>query len=199
MLQVFLHEYLPPVLGTRARLGAAVVLGLFGVVALVEALVPETPVSAPVNAPLWNPTLAGLLIGALQLPILIFFSKSLGCSSSYVTVCAAAVTSPALKYFGLYRGGWKHNWQVLLVVGVLVGSLVCTLTSGEPWYSSRDSVSAVEAAVGGFLLLFGARMANGCPSGHGISGMAHLVMRSFLAVAFMFAGAIGTEFAFYNH
>ena len=48
------------------------------------------------------------------------------------------------------------------------------------------------AFVGGFLMLLGARIADGCTSGHGISGIAQLSIGSFIAVAAMFAGGIGT-------
>ena len=53
------------------------------------------------------------------------------------------------------------------------------------------TVSAV-AFVAGFLMLFGARIADGCTSGHGLSGMAHLSVGSTVAVAAMFAGGIAT-------
>ena len=43
---------------------------------------------------------------------------------------------------------------------------------------------------GGFVMLLGARIAGGCTSGHGISGMAQLALGSFVAVAAMFAGGI---------
>ena len=39
-------------------------------------------------------------------------------------------------------------------------------------------------------MLFGARIAGGCTSGHGISGMAQLSAGSTLAVVEMFAGGI---------
>ncbi|MEE4378192.1 MAG: YeeE/YedE thiosulfate transporter family protein, partial [Candidatus Competibacteraceae bacterium] len=39
-------------------------------------------------------------------------------------------------------------------------------------------------------LLLGARIAGGCTSGHGISGIAQLAVGSMLAVAAMFAGGI---------
>ena len=58
-------------------------------------------------------------------------------------------------------------------------------------------MGALEGFMGGFILVFGARLAGGCPSGHGISGMGHLVLRSLLAVPAMFAGAIATRLAFY--
>jgi len=40
--------------------------------------------------------------------------------------------------------------------------------------------------------LLGARIAGGCTSGHGISGMAQLSVGSMVAVAAMFAGGILT-------
>ena len=43
---------------------------------------------------------------------------------------------------------------------------------------------------GGFVMLLGARIAGGCTSGHGVSGMAQLAVGSFVAVAAMFAGGI---------
>jgi uncharacterized membrane protein YedE/YeeE len=39
-------------------------------------------------------------------------------------------------------------------------------------------------------MLFGARVADGCTSGHGLSGMAQLAVGSTVAVAAMFAGGI---------
>jgi hypothetical protein len=43
--------------------------------------------------------------------------------------------------------------------------------------------------LGGFLVGFGARMANGCISGHGICGLANLSIRSLLAtLTFMLVG-----------
>jgi len=44
--------------------------------------------------------------------------------------------------------------------------------------------------VGGFLVGFGARYANGCTSGHAISGLANLQLSSLLAVIGFFAGGL---------
>jgi hypothetical protein len=43
---------------------------------------------------------------------------------------------------------------------------------------------------GGFLVGFGARYANGCTSGHAISGLANLQLSSLLAVIGFFAGGL---------
>ena len=64
------------------------------------------------------------------------------------------------------------------------------------WHRALGSASPAKryavAFVGGFLMLFGARIADGCTSGHGLSGMAHLSVGSTVAVAAMFAGGIAT-------
>lgn len=43
-----------------------------------------------------------------------------------------------------------------------------------PSPQSDDVVTVAEAVGGGFVAVLGARMAAGCTSGHGISGMGHL-------------------------
>jgi len=48
--------------------------------------------------------------------------------------------------------------------------------------------------VGGILLIFGARLANGCTSGNGISGTAQLDVSSWVVVTFMFLSAVFVTF-----
>ena len=45
---------------------------------------------------------------------------------------------------------------------------------------------------GGAILLYGARMAGGCTSGHGISGTLQLAVSGWVFFAAMFAAGIGT-------
>ncbi|MCJ1445065.1 MAG: hypothetical protein MMC23_005570 [Stictis urceolatum] len=52
-------------------------------------------------------------------------------------------------------------------------------------------VNGSTAFLGGALQLFGARMAGGCTSGHGLSGMATFGVASFVTVASIFAGGVG--------
>ena len=51
-------------------------------------------------------------------------------------------------------------------------------------------ISVPVALLGGFASIFGARMAGGCTSGHGISGMSTLSVSSFVTMAAMFGGGI---------
>jgi uncharacterized membrane protein YedE/YeeE len=56
--------------------------------------------------------------------------------------------------------------------------------------TSTLAARAPIAFLAGFIMLFGARIAGGCTSGHGISGIAQLSVGSTLAVTAMFAGGI---------
>jgi uncharacterized protein len=156
----------------------------------------------------WPPYLAGVIIGLLQIPTFLLMNTALGASSSFVTIGAhiAAFFDPAaasIKYFASHMYGAKNWWQVAVVVGIAIGAFVSMRLSG----ARRQTISPVwERAMGirtlgarapiafiaGFIMLFGARIAGGCTSGHGISGMAQLSAGSTLAVAAMFAGGILT-------
>ena len=45
---------------------------------------------------------------------------------------------------------------------------------------------AIFAFVGGAIALYGARLADGCPSGHGLSGLMQLSVSSFVALFLFF-------------
>jgi len=157
----------------------------------------------------WSPYLAGIVIGLLQIPAFLIIETALGASSSYVTV-GALVTSwvdPSIltiKYASSHVATTAKNWwQVALVGGVAVGAFLSMKLSGARraalspiWARALGSASPAKrytiAFIGGFVMLFGARLADGCTSGHGISGMAQLSVGSTVAVAAMFAGGIAT-------
>jgi uncharacterized membrane protein YedE/YeeE len=44
--------------------------------------------------------------------------------------------------------------------------------------------------LGGIVAMIGARLADGCPSGHGLSGMMQLSLSSFFAMAMFFGFGI---------
>jgi uncharacterized membrane protein YedE/YeeE len=156
----------------------------------------------------WSPYAAGVLIGLLQIPAFLIIETALGASSSYVTVggLIASWFDPSIlqvEYVARHVATSAKNWwQVALVGGIGIGALLSAKLSGavrKPispiWARALDSSSPSRrysvAFVGGFLMLFGARLADGCTSGHGLSGMAQLSVGSTVAVAAMFAGGIG--------
>jgi uncharacterized membrane protein YedE/YeeE len=89
------------------------------------------------------------------------------------------------------------------VVGIALGAFASMRISGARrhaispvWQRALGTSSPVAryalAFGAGFLMLFGARIADGCTSGHGLSGMAQMAVSSTLAVTFMFVGGIAT-------
>ena len=156
----------------------------------------------------WSPYVGGVIIGLLQIPTFLLMDTALGASSSYVTVAAhmAALFDSNIaniKYLASHMYGAKNWWQVAVVVGIGVGAFLSMRLSGarrqtiSPVWSHTMGTSSLTrrapvAVLSGFIMLFGARIAGGCTSGHGISGMAQLSVGSTLAVAAMFAGGILT-------
>lgn len=156
----------------------------------------------------WSPYAAGVMIGLLQIPAFLIIETALGTSSSYVTIGGLLVSwiDPSIleiDYVTRHLAATAKNWwQVGLVGGIAVGAFLSARLSGarrEPispiWSRALGSTSPVKrysvAFIAGFLMLFGARIADGCTSGHGLSGMAQLSVGSTVAVAAMFAGGIG--------
>jgi len=98
----------------------------------------------------------------------------------------------------------KVNWQWMLVVGVVIGSFLSAIISGDfqvgVWVPSLwasafgDSalLRVLVATAGGIILGFGARFAGGCTSGHGISGTLQLAVSSWISAIFFFVGGIIT-------
>ncbi|MFD2180858.1 YeeE/YedE thiosulfate transporter family protein [Rhodoplanes azumiensis] len=157
----------------------------------------------------WSPYVAGALIGLLQIPAFLLIDTALGASSSFVTIggTLAGLVDPSIlkiDYVAKHVAATAKNWwQVALVVGVAIGAFLSAFLSG----SLRRGVSPIwtralgtpsrpvryaVAFVAGFLMLFGARLADGCTSGHGLSGVAQLAVGSTVAVAAMFVGGIAT-------
>eukprot|EP01129_Flabellula_baltica_P017774 TRINITY_DN998_c0_g1_i1.p1 TRINITY_DN998_c0_g1~~TRINITY_DN998_c0_g1_i1.p1 ORF type:complete len:349 (-),score=83.74 TRINITY_DN998_c0_g1_i1:18-1064(-) len=137
----------------------------------------------------WHPSIAGVLIGLLQIPAGIMSCTQLGTSTSYVSYFGSLFETLGIKnvYFAKYA---DNLFQKLLVLSIVSGALISSQISGtgpQPAFSTP-----LLNGLGGFLLLFGGRMANGCPSGHGITGMGQLSFNSLLAVGSMFAGGIIT-------
>jgi uncharacterized membrane protein YedE/YeeE len=161
------------------------------------------------TAKAWSPYLAGVVIGLLQIPAFVLIETALGASSSYVTVGGLIATfvdpsASGVDYIAKHIAATGKNWwQVALVAGIGIGAFVSMRLSGARrqaispiWARALGSASPTRryavAFVAGFIMLFGARIADGCTSGHGLSGTAQLAVGSMVAVAAMFAGGIAT-------
>lgn len=89
----------------------------------------------------------------------------------------------------------------MLVLSAIAGAAVAAITGGEmhnewvpPMWRARfgDSVAlrGAVAFAGGCLMAFGARLAGGCTSGHGISGALQLNVASWIAVTCFSIGGV---------
>ncbi|KAK2177718.1 hypothetical protein NP493_583g02032 [Ridgeia piscesae] len=145
----------------------------------------------------WPPSVAGVIVGLLQLFIIISVGDTLGGSSAYVTIVSQWVVTKRLQerfpYMANARCGIGNWWQVSYVLATVIGASLSAMSSNS--IGDEKGVTIATAITGGILLLFGARLAAGCTSGHGLSGMALLYWLSIVAVPAMFAGGIGTAFA----
>lgn len=162
----------------------------------------------------WSPYTAGLLVGLLQIPAFLLIGTALGTSSSYVTVSASLAqwfdpSIATIDYAAKHLDGAKNWWQVAMVAGIALGAYLSARLSGTRrggisplWQRATGSASKPRryamAALGGFIMVFGARIADGCTSGHGVSGIAQLAIGSFVAVTAMFAAGILTATLLYK-
>jgi len=162
----------------------------------------------------WSPYLAGGLSGLVIIVSVLWTGKFFGASTSFVRSAGMLekILEPErvaqLEYFIRYLP--KFDWQLLFVVGIFFGSLLSALTSdsfkwqGVPdmWaerFGTNPAKRGVVAFIGGVIAIYGARLADGCPSGHGLSGMIQLAVSGLIAmVCFFIGGIIMTRLVYYG-
>jgi len=137
-----------------------------------------------------SPAALGIGLGLIQIPMGIIIETQLRTSSSYCTIIGettqAVDQKEAIPYFKGYLGQF---WQVALMVGIGIGSFVSALQFPTSSFDVNHAPMWMHF-YGGMFSLFGARLAGGCTSGHGLSGCAQLSFSSFATTAAMFAGGM---------
>lgn len=94
------------------------------------------------------------------------------------------------------RGDWgQYLWRPLFLLGLIAASGLWGTFDPESLLQGGAQLSNpldwIVLGLGGFLVGFGTRQANGCTSGHGVCGLARLSRRSVLAVlSFMTTGGL---------
>lgn len=171
---------------------------LLGTASLIEFLFPwrndfqisSDQSSYGLSSKIWPPIFAGCVLGSLQLFSFVLLKRPLGNSPPF-TIAASHLVSKEKLETNAYLKKWRFgNWdRVAMAIGVSTGSLVSAYLSGV--YGITKGVSVYSAFMGGFMLVFGARLADGCNTGHGISGTANAFFGSAIATVCMFAGAMG--------
>lgn len=167
----------------------------------------------------WSPYLAGALVGILAVlsvvvtTLVLDKGKYLGASTTFVRASGLMEQAVAPQHVAdnvyFQSKKVKVDWQMLFVVGIFAGAFVSSRLghsakreSVPPIWRERFGDSALKrgigAFIGGAILLFGARMAGGCPSGHGLSGNMQLSVSSLLALVFFIVGAVVTARLIYG-
>ena len=191
-----------------------------GILTVLTALPMSVAVAAEpsVNAlaypgPAWSPYVVGAGIGVLSWLTFYFSDKPIGASSFYAHIAGfvgkiiAPKHTKSLAYFQTKPP--SVSWEFVFVVATIVGGAIAAFSGGEfadewlpPMWEARfgDSV-ALRAAIGiagGLLMAFGARLAGGCTSGHGISGTLQLNPGAWITVVCIFIGGIAVAFPLYS-
>ena len=166
----------------------------------------------------WPWYVVGPLIG-LTVPLVYLYSgRKWGVSSTFRDICAATIPR-GIEYFTYAwreEGGWRLAMAAGLIVGGFLGQTlapdtvvsISAATQGDlaalgiteleglappevfSWSTLLSVPGIVMIILGGFLVGFGTRYANGCTSGHAISGLASMRLQSLIAVVGFFAGGL---------
>lgn len=153
----------------------------------------------------WSPYVAGALSGLLAVASVLVAGKYLGASTTFVRGAGMLeqVFSPeavaSLSYY--LKEKPIFDWQFLFVLGIFAGAYFAAKLGGDfrvqavpdMWrerFGAAQAPRAVTAFLGGMVAMYGARLAGGCPSGHGLSGLSQLALSGFISAACFFIGGI---------
>jgi hypothetical protein len=130
----------------------------------------------------------GLLIGA-GTGLLYLLLGWVGGMSTVFTSTWSFVSRRA--FFQQARFVDTRAWRLVFALGLVLGAAAWWKLAG-PAGGVRTALPAWQLLAGGVLVGFGARLSNGCTSGHGICGLSSLQLPSLAAVLTFMATAFVT-------
>jgi uncharacterized membrane protein YedE/YeeE len=122
--------------------------------------------------------LGGTLIGAGVALLYVTTGMVGGVSSVFSSTWSYVVSRP---HFQQSRYTDSRVWRLVYSLGLVLGAFIWWRWMGEG-APQTTSVPVWQLVTGGFLVGYGARLGNGCTSGHGICGLGSLQMQSLLSV-----------------
>lgn len=162
---------------------------------------PEEPI-----IPWW---LAGTIIGLL-LTIAVALVQPIGMSSEFANMGGRIVSLIWREAANnpYWQGKLGIGWETMLVLGAFIGAALAAFLARKPsldlpstWverFGADRWKRYLVAFIGGFIMLFGARLAGGCTSGHMISGISQLALSSFIFAVTIFVTGILTAKLLYD-
>jgi hypothetical protein len=172
----------------------------------------------PLTMKSWSPYVVGAAIGVLSWFAFWSADHPLGITTPFEHSAALAgkAAMPQVEQTHEYYKAKqeegkppKIGWEWMLVLGVFIGAVLSSWLSGDrtrlkvpelwDWRFGGSVAKRFAAAfLGGALMMFGARLAQGCTSGHGISGSLQLAVSSWSFVVVFFAVGIATAFLMFG-
>lgn len=172
----------------------------------------------PLTLKSWSPYAVGVGIGMLSWFAFATADHPIGVTTAFESTAALAqkaVAPEAAQANGYFQRKEaegkppKIGWEWMLVVGVFLGALISSKLSGDRgaatvsalWrarFGESVALRLVVAFFAGGLMMFGARLAQGCTSGHGISGTLQLAASSWIFISVAFTVATATAWIVYG-
>lgn len=168
----------------------------------------------------WPWYVSGPVIG-LMVPLFILIgSRSFGISQNLEHLCA--ITQPSSIQVKFFKYDWRlSSWSLVFMIGIALGGFIAgsvfvnpepiQLSSAalnmfsewglsQPVYLNPPEIFSLTVenilllVVGGVLIGFGTRYASGCTSGHAVTGIATLQIKSLYAVIGIFSGGLFSSY-----
>ena len=134
-------------------------------------------------------------------------NRPIGASTTYPYIADVIAGAKNNAYFS--RIHTPGHWEMIFLFGAMIAAFIAALIKKdfkvklihENWrkYKGNSAIKrSLWAFIGGFILIFGARMAGGCTSGHILSGGMQLALSSLTFAIFVFIGLVITGKIFYK-
>ena len=154
-----------------------------------------------------NPYLAGVCLGLVLLGSFLILGTGLGASSGIARLAAGFMNwlMPAHTENSIYFGSWGKNplayYLVYMFGGTIAGGLISSSLSRRFKFQLEKGAGSPAwkricfSLIGGLLVGYASRLAQGCTSGQALSGGATLLTGSFVFLICLFAaGYAGAYF-----
>lgn len=160
----------------------------------------------------WKPYLYGGLSGLLLTLSVALRGQFFGTSTTFPRFATLILDTVGidLSFLAFYQAGNGNltgdafpNWQLLFVLGIGLGAFISSKLTGtykreemppvwEQRFGTSKSTRIWYSLAAGAAAMVGVRMAGGCTSGHGVSGISALGLGSLFVVAVFFASGMIT-------
>lgn len=161
----------------------------------------------------WTPYVVGIGIGVLSWIAFAVVNNPIGITTA-IGQLSGGVATPILGADAVAANSYwaknalKLDYGTLFLAGTLIGGALSAFATGRWHIETVPTVWAerfgpspakryIAAFAGGVIAMYGARLANGCTSGNGISGGLQLALSGWVFLAAMFAtGAVTAAILF---